>query len=459
VRALRRFVTSAAYLPPEATKCAPTPSSTWTAAVICLVTEFRQTIDQNFALPSRIGRSASELGNRKRILYVSQHDPALASNGYARRTREITRELDAAGYDVMVAVSSRSLGSAENEEWYDGRIRYRQLARGDNRAEGLSTYIGALAEAIRNAACSHKAGLIHSASNYLNGLASISAARSLGIPCVYELRGLWEETRCTVDPSFRSSIGYKLQARMETFCAENADATVIGSTGIAEELRRRGANTDRFFLAESGGPDTDIDAIKVADGRFAAFPAGSRVLGFVGSITCYEGFSTIAKALSLLLRHDPRYRMLIVGGGPFETEARRLFKRAGVASNVVFAGVQPFDSAIEAYRQIDLAVYPRDSMRVTEIVESLKPIEALAAGVPVVISDVLPNANIRESCRSAFTVRASNSRDLANKVEEFFALSKEERQSLGVAGREWVMTSRRWLHTVKSIESAHTSIP
>jgi glycosyltransferase involved in cell wall biosynthesis len=435
LRAIEMFVSQAAGSAPDLKYSGPALSTPWSVAVVELVEEFRRAIRGGYSLEARQPAKPFEPLDRKRIVYVTQHDPEVSVNGYARRTREVIRELEASGHSVLTVVPPRA-----------------------GTGQGLRTHVDALAEIIKAEALRHRAGLIHSASNYLNGLAAITAARSLGVPSVYEIRGLWEETRRTVDSGFGASIGYRLQARMEVCCADNADVTIIGSSGIGEALALRGADAGRFVVAESGSPDMAQDPPgSCASGR-KLFPQGSRVLGFIGSVTSYEGFSSIAKALAVLAGRDDRYRMLVVGEGPFLFEAKELFRRAGVIEKTLFVGRLPFDQAVAHYCEMDVAVYPRDSTPVTETVESLKPAEAAAAGVPVIVSNVRPLAPLIAGCPSVFAVKASDANDLVRAVEAIFSKNEAERRSLGAAGREWVAANRSWAHTVKAIEAAYDSL-
>lgn len=428
----------------------------WAAAAARLALEFRQAIDNGFPLDG-LAPNSSHIGDRQRIVYVSQHDPTTTSNGYARRTREIVHRLAQMGFSILVVIPRFQQGPDAQDDFSDGLVSYRRLCLGSPPGPGFSGYVNALAAAIGEAAKAHRAGIVHAASNYLNGLAALAAARSLSIPCLYEVRGLWEETRISIDPAFSSTLGYRLQARMEVFCVGAADAAVAGSIGIADELRRRGAAAD-FAIAESGAPETMPIDTEIAASFRALFPAQSRVLGFVGSITAYEGFPTIAAALAKLVAEDGRYRMLIVGDGRYMGEAKAAFMRTGMADHVVFAGRRPLAEAVSAYGAIDLALYPRDSTRVTEIVESLKPVEALAAGVAVVVSNVAPLRQLAENCPGVLTVKASDPDDLTRAVRQFFASSSAERRATGEAGREWVIAHRSWNHTARTIAESYLRI-
>src|SRR5699024_6340158 len=72
--------------------------------------------------------------------------------------------------------------------------------------------------------------VLHGAPNYGNGLAAVTAGRRLGIPSVYEVRGLWEVTRASRDPEWGRSDQYRYLARMEADAARGA-THVLAITG------------------------------------------------------------------------------------------------------------------------------------------------------------------------------------------------------------------------------------
>ena len=63
---------------------------------------------------------------------------------------------------------------------------------------------------------------IMSASDATIGLASAMAAKSLGVPFIYEMRGLWAMTRAANNPEFYGSTKYDLMMRLERQCALEA---------------------------------------------------------------------------------------------------------------------------------------------------------------------------------------------------------------------------------------------
>lgn len=115
---------------------------------------------------------------------------------------------------------------------------------------------------------------------------------------------------------------------------------------------------------------------------------GKTVVGFIGSFYAYEGLDLLLDAMSELRSHRPDVRVLLVGGGPQETNLRNQVDRLGLADYVVFTGRVPHQEVHRYYDLINVLAYPRHPMRLTELVTPLKPLEAMAQGQLFVASDV-----------------------------------------------------------------------
>ena len=113
------------------------------------------------------------------------------------------------------------------------------------------------------------------------------------------------------------------------------------------------------------------------------------MFGFIGSFYAYEGLDLLLAALAAgSVERMPRVRVLLVGGGPQEAALKALAATLGIEDKVVFAGRVPHQEVQRYYELVDVLVYPRHSMRLTDLVTPLKPLEAMAQGRMLVASDV-----------------------------------------------------------------------
>ncbi len=88
--------------------------------------------------------------------------------------------------------------------------------------------------------------LLHAHSPVLCGLAALRAGRELGMPVVYEVRGLWEEAMR------RGSPRYRLARAMETKLCREADAVVAISQGLRREFISRGVPQAKVHVVGNG---------------------------------------------------------------------------------------------------------------------------------------------------------------------------------------------------------------
>ncbi|MDP2265451.1 MAG: glycosyltransferase, partial [Thiobacillus sp.] len=175
--------------------------------------------------------------------------------------------------------------------------------------------------------------------------------------------------------------------------------------------------------------------------------SGSRVLGFIGSFYAYEGLDLLIAALPAILKQMPDVKVLLVGGGPQDRELKQLVMALDLKDRVVFTGRVPHDEVNRYYDLVDVLVYPRHPMRLTELVTPLKPLEAMAQGRLMVASDVGGHKELIRDGKTGVLFQAGNVDDLASKV---VALLKDEQDwdSMKQNGRQFVETERNWVASV-----------
>ena len=116
-----------------------------------------------------------------------------------------------------------------------------------------------------------------------------------------------------------------------------------------------------------------------------------RPLSTVCVAVCHPEFFERQRAIPSrpgLLQHDPNLCVLLVGGGPQESNLKRQAEALGITRHVVFAGRVPHAEVNQYYSIIDMLVYARHSIRLTELVTPLKPLEAMAQGQLFIASDI-----------------------------------------------------------------------
>jgi glycosyltransferase involved in cell wall biosynthesis len=388
-----------------------------------------------------------------RVLYHASQSLPHHSSGYAIRTHWLVRTLRDKGWDVSVATR---LGYPNDRYEYfavntvagaagvDGvSYRFSPTRKQGIAALDIASYQAAASAAVIGRAGELRPSIIHSASNHPVGLAGCDAARRLGIPSIYEVRGLWHLTRASEHPGYLDSDHYRMIDRLEAQAAGMADHVFVITRAVADILVGHGVAAGKISILPNA---VDVAAF-AARGRDQALAArwglgAEPVIGYVGTFKQYEGLDLLLQAAARL-RRQLRFRVLLVGDGPVHADLLALVKRLGLGDLVVFTGRAPHERIQDYYGLIDVMAFPRTGARVCEVVSPLKPFEAMAMGVPMVASDVGALAEIVEDGVTGLLHRRDDidslSRQLARMLED-----PALRRSLADSAATWVREHRSW---------------
>jgi glycosyltransferase involved in cell wall biosynthesis len=169
--------------------------------------------------------------------------------------------------------------------------------------------------------------------------------------------------------------------------------------------------------------------------------------GFIGSFYAYEGLALLLEALPGLLQQAPDVRVLLVGGGPQDRALKEQARALNIADQVVFTGRVPHAEVNRYYDLMDVLVYPRLPMRLTELVTPLKPLEAMAQGQLLIASDVGGHRELICDGETGVLFRAGDAADLTAKALELLA-HPERWPALKANGRRFVEEERTWRNSV-----------
>ncbi len=292
---------------------------------------------------------------------------------------------------------------------------------------------------------SERPDLLHAHSPCLNGIAAIRAARRHGLPVVYECRAFWEDAAADHGTGSEWGLRYRLSRRLETWVFRHCDAVTCICEGLRTDIVARGIPESKVTVIPNG---VDVERFEYGLPRDAALAAqlglsGATVLGFLGSFYAYEGLALAIEALPRILAERPEVRLLLVGGGPEEQGLRRLVQGLGLEGRAIFAGRVPHDQVHRYYSLVDILLYPRLPMRLTELVTPLKPLEAMAQGKLVLASDVGGHRELIDNGETGRLFAAGSPQALAQAAIDLLA-EPERWEAQRRAGRAYVERERTW---------------
>jgi glycosyltransferase involved in cell wall biosynthesis len=120
-----------------------------------------------------------------------------------------------------------------------------------------------------------------------------------------------------------------------------------------------------------------------------------------------------------------------------------LARTLGVRDKVIFGGRVPHDEIQRYYSIVDVFAYPRHSMRLTDLVTPLKPLEAMAQGRVLVASDVGGHRELIRDGETGVLFRAGDRDSLADALVRLLA-QRERWPALREQARRFVERERNW---------------
>ncbi len=397
-----------------------------------------------------------------KILHILDHSIPLHS-GYTFRTRAILEQQKELGWKTFHVTSAKHSVAEQDIEEVDGLRFYRSQQPAGLLAKlpvlNQWAIVKSLTTRLDEIIPEIKPDILHAHSPALNGLAAIKAGKKYNIPVVYECRAFWEDAAVDHGTTSEGSLRYRITKALETYVFKQAQTVTCICEGLRQDIIKRGVaenkitvipnavNIEKFIFGQEAKPQ-----LKQELGL-----QGNTVLGFIGSFYAYEGIPLILDALPEILKQQPNVRLLLVGGGPQEQIIKDKAKQLQLESFVIFTGRVPHDQVQDYYNLVDIFVYPRLAMRLTELVTPLKPLEAMAQGRLVIASDVGGHKELIKDQENGVLFKANDADSLALCVLNLLARS-ESWEAMRQAGRHYVEQERNWATSVANYQQIYSNL-
>lgn len=383
------------------------------------------------------------------VLFAVHNSFPYDKAGYAVRTQMIAKNLKEKGIEILVTTRAgypwdllkhRTLDKKDSNIIDD--IKYLQIPDKNKQFKKDSDlkYVKVYADGLVKHAQENNITILHGHSNYLNGLATIQASNQLNIPSIYEIRGLWHLTRLTLDTKYRDAGMFAYEEEMEKSVAKGADAVVTISNALRELIVSWGVEEDKIHvipnavditLFQKKSPNQQLINKYGLDGKI--------VIGYIGSITGYEGLKELILAVDELIEEKIDIALLIVGEGREKYNLQKLAK----SKDIIFTGRVPFEEVVEYYSIFDICPFPRNDYKVCRYVPPLKILEAMVMKKAIIVSDVAPLLEIIENGENGLVCEADSVETLKESILKLY-YNKNMRKELSQKAHSWVLENRTW---------------
>lgn len=258
------------------------------------------------------------------------------------------------------------------------------------------------------------------------GLFGRLAARALHLPAVHTFHG--------IHYSSYSVSGQRLYLALERRLSRMSHAIInVSASQEAEGLALKLFRRDQSVVVVNG-VDLDEMARVVRESPVRreqlGLTADDFVLGCVSRWDPVKRFEVLLQAARRLTSRIPRLALVLVGGGGEEARIRRLVGETGLQDRVIFTGF--LGTPPRVYGALDLYV-------ATSLKEGLPlaPLEAMAAGLAIVATDVPGHRDVIVRGETGLLVPPEDPASLAEAIA-MLAADPDWRQQMGRAGRQRV---------------------
>jgi glycosyltransferase involved in cell wall biosynthesis len=162
---------------------------------------------------------------------------------------------------------------------------------------------------------------------------------------------------------------------------------------------------------------------------------------------------TLIRAIPLVLKEVPDVKFIIVGKGSEEEKLKNLAKELRISESVRFVGFIPNDELPKYLRTVDVYV----STSLSDAGISASTAEAMACGLPVIITKTGENEKWIEDGENGFLIPVKNSEILAEKII-FLLENKNVAQKIGIAARKTIEERNSYFREMSKMEKIYEEI-
>ncbi|MFH2035007.1 MAG: GT4 family glycosyltransferase PelF [Candidatus Zixiibacteriota bacterium] len=160
-----------------------------------------------------------------------------------------------------------------------------------------------------------------------------------------------------------------------------------------------GVNSDTFHPGEK--PADLLNELNI--------PPTAKIIGIVGRLMTIKDHRTLIEAFEIVNKAIPDAYLILIGDGPLREELYNYVQKIGLENHILFLGIR--NDIPKLLRLLDIFVLSSLSEGT-----SVSLLEALASGVPSVVTDVGGNPSIVDNNQNGFLVPVKNPQSLAEAI-------------------------------------------
>ncbi len=200
---------------------------------------------------------------------------------------------------------------------------------------------------------------------------------------------------------------------IERFLATRTNGFIATSKEELEHLIGIGIDSHKIHLIPNAIDVKRVHLDRVAIRKRLNLSEDRTLIGFVGRLSKQKNPTMLLDSFRIVAERFPEVDLVVIGKGDFERQAIRRAAHLGLEKRVQWLGFQDGGESIAAF----------DILAIPSLYETgpIVMLEAMTAGVPVVITDVGSASVTIENGKSGFIVPVGATQQFADRISELVA--------------------------------------
>ncbi len=275
-------------------------------------------------------------------------------------------------------------------------------------------------------------------------LPTARSVRAAHIPVIQECNGPYEDLYAAWPAARPGRVVFNSWQRSQF---RNANAVIAVTPELAAWVDRETGRQDTRIVGNGANTDLFRPGLETVAGT------PTRYAVFVGALSAWQGVTTMLAATEESAWPED-VPLVIAGDGALRADV----EAAAAGGRVRYLGAIPYADAARLVSNALTALVMKDSAQHAR--SGLSPVklyESMAAGVPIVVSDMPGLSEIARSCECGLIVPAGDATALALAVARL-AEDPHARTRMGEAGRAAAVTGHSWRAAARKVAEIIDSI-
>jgi len=277
-------------------------------------------------------------------------------------------------------------------------------------------------------------------------------ANKFNTPFIFEVRDIWPLTLMELGGHSPSHPFIKFMQWIEDRAYRKADYVFSNLYNAIEHMQSRGLERSKFHWIPNGVPLDEVSQKQpLSTETFTQLPQNKFIIGYTGTIGVANAIDDLIEAAQML-SNNPHLHFVLVGSGKEKDNLIQKVNSLGL-KNITFIDAIPKKQIQSMLEQFDVCYigWQKNPLYRFGIAPNKLP-EYLYAGKPI-IHAFSGKGDIVQQAQAGITIEAEDPQAIVGAVEQLYALTAEQRQQLGINGKQFVLQNLEYAMIAEKLES------